>query len=129
MLATLLIAGLALAAAPNTEPLLLSAAKGKAPLTVTIVSPKELVLRIKSCKYSVGFHGPSGNGLSLQWEPGSHQPKFDLGKKQGDSCASLLSHTYTKAGSHKVSAKLWHPGPNDAPVTEWQGEAAIEVSP
>lgn len=112
----------------SAEELALDKTEGAAPLTVCITGPKPLTDKIKECTFGQGFYGWSGNGIGLDW--GDNNPNFydDVQKHQGKSCAHLRCHTYPFPGTYDVKHQLWHPGPTDAPITDWEGTAQVVVS-
>ncbi len=102
--------------------------EGTAPLTVTISAiPSAVQAKINGCKNSVGRLGRSGNGLTIDWGDGTVSPS-DTGTTTGRSCArEVRQHTYTTPGTYTAKIKSWHPGPTDAPVTDWEGTANVVV--
>ncbi len=107
----------------------LSPSFGKAPLTVEIAGvPASVLKKINECKYSVGFNGASGNGLTIDWGDGHESPDPATGSNRNTSCVNdVKKHKYTKPGVYSVKIHSWHPGPTDAPVTDWRGTARVTV--
>lgn len=108
-------------------------ASGKAPLNVTLTTNNDAVNeKIKNCKYSQGFFGPSGNGLSVDWGDGTTEPSAsytEAKRNSGASCTDAVSkHTYAENGTYTVEVTSWHPGPTDAPITDWEDEATVRLS-
>lgn len=103
---------------------------GDQELSVTLTTNNAAVnKKISECKYSLGFYGPSGNGLSVDWGDGRTQPSDSyVDTKRGQSCTNFVSkHTYQKAGTYTVKLTSWHPGPTDAPITDWKDTATVKV--
>lgn len=100
-------------------------------LSVTLTTnDTEVNKKISDCKYSLGFYGPSGNGLSVNWGDGVTEPSGsykDSNREQ--SCVNAVSkHTYQKAGTYTVELTSWHPGPTDAPIIDWKESNTVKVS-
>lgn len=110
-----------------TEPLKLSHLEGKAPLRVCIEGPRAVIERFEGCRYSMGWHGWSGNGLSLDWGDGQPVGRFEDPAQKGTSCAHLRCHEFKFPGEYAVSLRLWHPGPDDGPVLDWKGGTSVRV--
>jgi hypothetical protein len=88
--------------------------EGRAPLEVHIVSPDALV--------KVRHETPAkwvGCGFNVTWGDGD--------STAADKCADRLKHAYATPGTYIVRAEIWHPGPDDAPVTDWADTTTIEV--
>ena len=95
--------------------------------TVTIDGPAEVMEKINSCVYSVGWFGPGGNGLMVEWGDGSTSPEFE-GATEGTSCTDAArTHTFAKAGSYTIVVTLWHPGPADEPITDWEDSVTVTL--
>jgi hypothetical protein len=95
--------------------------------TVTIDGPKDVMAKIDSCVYSVGWFGPGGNGLWIEWGDGTSNPQF-VAEQEGQSCSdSVRTHTFDKPGSYTIVVTLWHPGPADAPETDWEDSVTITL--
>lgn len=112
----------------STRTFILAPKEGTAPLTVTVAGvPSAVLAKINSCKQSVGFYGRSGNGLTIDWGDGTVSPS-DTSTSTGSSCTrEMRQHIYTKPGTYTAKIKSWHPGPADAPVTDWEGTAKVTV--
>lgn len=96
-------------------------------LKVTISAPA-VAQKMQECTYSVGWFGSSGNGLTVDWGDGTVSPK-NTSFLQGTSCTSeVTSHTYPSSGTYTIKVRSWHPGPTDAPVTDWEGSTSVIVS-
>jgi len=95
--------------------------------TVTVTGPSPVLERIESCVTSVGFNGPGGNGLMVEWGDGTMYPMFDE-SVEGESCSdSVRTHTYLEPGSYTIVVTLWHPGPADEPITDWEDSVTVTV--
>jgi hypothetical protein len=95
----------------------LSASRGKAPLTVKLLAPAHLLEKAKACKRIWG-----GMGYSVDWGDGSPNAG-----RSGQNCIENLSHVYSVPGKYSVTVKVFHPGPTDAPIYDFQGSADVEV--
>ena len=106
----------------------LSPQEGKAPLTVEVAMvPKEVLTKMNECVTTVGRMGSSGNGLTVDWGDGTISPVANA-SSSGQSCKNeVKKHTYATPGTYTVSVRSWHPGPTDAPVTDWEGTARVTV--
>jgi len=103
---------------------------GTAPLTVTLLTPKEVKKKMEECKYSLGWFGTSGNGLNVDWGDGVYSPdsKKPVSEHGVKSCTKeVMKHTYTVPGTYTIEVRSWHPGPTDAPVIDWIGEVTVNV--
>lgn len=88
--------------------------EGRAPLEVHIVSPDALV--------KVRHETPTkwvGCGFNVSWGDGE--------STVADKCSDRLKHNFAAPGTYIVRAEIWHPGPDDAPVTDWADTTTIEV--
>ncbi|MDB5238210.1 MAG: protein of unknown function with transrane region [Candidatus Kaiserbacteria bacterium] len=95
---------------------------------VTIQGPQKLTDAFNACVYSIGWQGWSGNGIRVDWGDGTSAPLTPYSSTNaGTSCTAEKSHLYTKAGTYTITASLWHPGPTDAPITDWQGTATVLI--
>ncbi len=93
----------------------LSAVSGKAPLTVRVVGPRQLVVR--------GAGQPQkwvGCGMYVDWGDGK-TPVTVL------HCSDYLVHTYNAPGRYIVKAVIFHPGPDDGPVTDWEDKVEVRI--
>lgn len=96
--------------------LTVNAASGPAPLVVKVSGPNILRQKATECVSTFGSYG-----FSVDWGDGSSaQPKE--GK-----CLEELEHTYTVPGTYALQASVYHPGPTDAPVYDFQGSLEIKV--
>ena len=84
---------------------------------------------MNQCVYTFGWFGSGGNGLSVSWGDGTNSPNAHFTDAQrGQSCASeMRSHTYTSPGVYTITATGWHPGPTDAPETDWVYTTTVTV--
>ncbi len=96
----------------------LSVNKGRAPLTVSLSGPAVLLEKAKACQRIWG-----GMGFSIDWGDGSPR-----GGRVNENCTEQLKHTYTVPGRYSVQVSVFHPGPNDAPVYDYQGSGEVEVT-
>jgi hypothetical protein len=103
--------------------------------TVIITGPRALLNRVKAytsrkategqtCD-QVGFQVP---GYYVDWgdddRSGTYvSPLPPLSK----GCPDPLKHVYTVPGSYRIEAGLYHLGPTDGPVHEWQEETSVTV--
>ncbi len=98
---------------PPSDSLQLSTYRGMTPLTVHVIGPPQLIsLPIKVAQRWVGC------GFDIDWGDNT---------EASDDCASNLVHTYTIGGTITVKARVWHPGPDDGPITDWGGVADIQT--
>lgn len=83
--------------------------------------------KMQTCTYSLGFFGASGNGLSVDWGDGNVAPKYSE-EKRGLSCEGVVrNHNFTSPGVYQIKVHSWHPGPTDAPITDWMGSVTVVV--
>lgn len=95
--------------------------------TATITGPAPVLEKIESCTVSVGWYGPGGNGLYVEWGDGRTSPTF-VADREGESCRYESStHTYERPGAYTVIVTLWHPGPADEPITDWEDSVVVIV--
>jgi len=94
--------------------------------TATITGPAPILEKLDSCVVSVGWFGPGGNGLSIEWGDGTTAPQF-APEREGQACTDVRSHTYEKEGSYTIIVTLWHPGPADEPITDWEDSVTVTV--
>lgn len=59
-----------------------------------------------------------GGGGHVIWGDGS----------QNKGACSGLSYVYTTAGTYEILGSVWHAGPRDQAIRDWQGRAMIEVT-
>lgn len=108
--------------------LIASPASGTSPLAVSLKVPQTILDKMQGCKYSFGFYGASGNGLTVDWGDGKFDPQYS-DALSGKSCTSVVqSHTYITAGTYVVKVTSWHPGPTDGPINDWQGTTTVKVT-
>lgn len=102
---------------------------GRAPLTVELRAPKEVMEKMDGCVYSVGWFGASGKGLDVDWGDGTVTPESESAESlRGQSCAvAVRTHTYKTPGTYKVKVHSWHPGPTDGAITDWEGTTVVSV--
>ena len=94
---------------------------------VSIEGPEEVMAKIDSCVVSVGWFGPGGNGLWIEWGDGMTAPTFDSAN-EGSSCsAEARTHTFEKGGAYTIVVTLWHPGPADEPITDWEDSVTVTL--
>ena len=99
---------------PSSE-LQLSTTNGVVPFTVKIVGPLKLVEKGR------GEARPwTGCGFSVDWGDKSSHPETK-------DCTSWLTHTYNSSGNFKISAKIYHLGPADESITDWNGTKSITI--
>lgn len=116
------------AATPSTDVESLAVSQVSA-LSVRINATDEFRTRMDACKYSFGWFGASGNGLTINWGDGTSAPS-NVQSRVGESCTQeVTSHTYAAPGTYTIQAKLWHPGPTDKEVIDWEVKATITVTP
>jgi hypothetical protein len=99
------------------------------PHKVTITGPDSLIAKINACVYTQGWYGAGGNGTTIDWGDGTYSPTFSQAL-MGQSCAEAMrNHTYTTigAGTVTIQATIWHPGPTDAPITDWKGVTTYTI--
>ena len=114
------------------DELQLSATSGAAPLGVSILGPPRVLLKIALCKRVLhGWFGPGGNGLGVDWGDGSDPVRAGrsaAAEGDGASCAGAQRrHVYAAPGTYHLKVQDWHPGPTDAVVVDWLGEAVVMV--
>lgn len=111
----------------DTGRLSVSVSGDTAPASVSIVGPASVMARIEQCVFTRGWFGAGGNGLSVDWGDGNREPGW-RDTMQGKSCADLVrTHKYEIPGTYLIHVRLWHPGPTDAPVTDWEDTITITV--
>ncbi len=98
----------------NNPTLDVSPLSGKAPLTVVLNGPSELVSRMKR-----GRAGGFDTSYSFTW--GTGQGNLDPNKPQ------ILTHTYNKPGTYYIYASLLKPGPSDEMRGAFGGTATVTV--
>jgi len=93
---------------------------------ISINGPDFIVDAIENCKFGPGWFGPGSNGLHVDWGDGA---QVFSGLKRGASCADRQrTHIYTVPGEYTLRVVKWHPGPTDAPVTDWKDEVKVTVT-
>jgi hypothetical protein len=105
---------------------------GKAPHLVRIAGPTLVLTKIAECRFGwFEWTGPGGNGVLVDWGDGTETfslKELYTGDRRGESCAERQRrHVYAIPGTYRVKVEIWHPGPIDAPVTDWSGEAVVTV--
>ncbi len=100
--------------------------------TVTLTGPSALLSKIEGCRYTGGFNGASGNGLTVNWGDGKVEPSNTLSLAStviGSDCSSVVrTHTYSVSGKYTITATLWHPGPTDGLVADWNGSQTVSIT-
>jgi hypothetical protein len=109
--------------AVGLEMLKVEPTSGAAPLKVHIVAPATLEQRAKQWHV---FRSPGGAGFTLLWGDGN-DAVIDVRTQQGTR-KRFLEHTYTKPGTYIIDARLYDPGPTDAPMWKWSGVATVKVT-
>ena len=92
----------------------LSTTFGKAPLTVHVVGPDQLV--------RLGVGQPYkwvGCGMYVNWGDGPTEYVVQ--------CSQYLEHTYKAPGVFTVTATIWHTGPDDSPKTDWEDTVKVTI--
>ena len=91
----------------------------KAPFGIRITGPNRLLEQGKKewgkwvgCGYWVEW----GDGPQSRWPQGL--PK---------DCFEGLTHSYEKPGKYTVRAVIFHPGPADETVVDWESTVEIEI--
>jgi PKD repeat protein/outer membrane murein-binding lipoprotein Lpp len=113
---------------PTSSSLRATPNSGQAPLTISLQAPQDVMTKMQKCVYSIGWFGASGNGLYVDWGDGRTDPQYSQ-SLSGQSCASAVqSHIYTAPGTYTIKVGSWHPGPTDAPITDWEGTTVVSVS-
>ncbi|MDR3614089.1 MAG: hypothetical protein P4L53_11050 [Candidatus Obscuribacterales bacterium] len=89
---------------------------------VTITEPSDFASQARNWDGHWNLWG--GAGFSIDWGDGSRPvPGPDMqGKGQ-----SVASHTYRAAGTYRITANRFHPGPDDGPVTDWYATTTVTV--
>ena len=109
------------------ETLSVSVLKGRAPHHVTITGPGRVLAKMENCRRgSRGWFGPGGNGLQVDWGDGNNGQELASGT--GSCAEAQRSHVYAAPGTYHIRVEEWHPGPNDKPKTDWQGQATVHVT-
>lgn len=101
----------------------LSAVQGRAPLTVRVTGPQKFCEKFLKWDGRYGFGNP---GWWIDWGDGASQPG-DMTEKRRPG--PLGTHTYTVAGTYKVSASIVHLDYADRPRHDWIGENTVTVYP
>lgn len=83
---------------------------------VQVVWPAKLLEKMKECTFKHWF----GYGYTFEWGDGTEKDP----KKS--NCST--NHSYTVSGTYTIKATLWHPGPTDAPVTDWIGTQTVDIT-
>jgi hypothetical protein len=128
-LAALLASGPALAQSPEVRPLDVTPEKGTAPLGVILTGPPSFIAQAHDFIFTHGAcvvpAGRSAQMFTIDWgddpEKASRWPWMP-----NPECR--LTHDYTVPGTYKIRVGFYRPGPTDAPVAEWLGEATITVT-
>ncbi len=88
--------------------------KGKAPLIVNIVFPKELLERCNGWrKFGPNRGGP---GFVVNWGDGSTEGSAET------------THVFIEPGKYPVEASLYYCAPNDGHITYWHEQTVITVT-
>jgi hypothetical protein len=104
------------------------------PLTVTVVGPPELLAKVEAFKQTregCALSAPWGlQGFSINWgdDRGGTREGYDGQPLDDVGCPDLLRHTYAVPGTYSIVSHLFHIGPTDAPVTEWEGAQVVTVN-
>jgi hypothetical protein len=128
------LAGFVAARSMAAPPLTVGQNIGDAPFTVEITGPPELIVRVKrwvaagrGCERS----DPRGmRGFSISWgddKDGTMSSPVAAPIESG-GCPGLLKHTYTVASAYTITARLFHIGPTDGTIDDWQGQAWVSVN-
>lgn len=107
----------------------LSPETGTAPLTVEVAGlPNAVLKKMDECKTSQVSRGGDRNGLTVDWGDGTVSPVIGASSTVGASCKNeVKKHIYKNPGTYTAKVKIWHAGPTDAPVTDWEGTAKVVV--
>lgn len=102
----------------SKDKLELDVVAGTAPLTVRVKAPDSLLKlgRGKSRRWA-------GCGYLINW--GDREDSYT---PSGSDCAEGLQHTYDKPGTYTIVASIWHPGPDDGPVTDWSDVQTVSIA-
>jgi len=103
---------------------------GKAPLSVTLSGfPDAVAKKVSECRYATTTRGGDRNGLTVDWGDGTTAPSaMSSTNPSGTSCTDAVKkHTYANVGNYTITVRSWHPGPNDAPVTDWRDSVKVKV--
>jgi hypothetical protein len=91
--------------------------------------PTEVKKKITACEY--GWNRRAGSGITVDWGDGTVLSGSPDDKVPGTPCAGLTSHEYPHGlpgtQMYTIRMRTWHPGPTDAPVTDWEGTATVSI--
>ncbi len=104
---------------PDFKKVEVSTGLGKAPLTVQITGPAN-VIGLKTNTYEKF----TNCGFSIQWGDGENFPGL---LKRGATCAGGFEHIYAKPGLYKIVFLITETTPSDQRQVVWQGERVIKV--
>jgi hypothetical protein len=105
----------------------------RAPATVTVVAPWELLARIdlvasrrEACELRLGF---MYEGFIVHWgDDDMAGTRIEPLIPDADGCQDWRKHQYTVPGTYRIRAGLYHLGPDDAPVGDWGAETTVTIS-
>lgn len=102
--------------------------KGAGVIVTLTGLPSDIQNKMNNCRISVGWFGASGNGLNVEWGDGERTPDYSEATR-GSSCSSLVSsHKFPGPGVYSIRIVSWHPGPTDAPITDWQKTITVVIN-
>jgi hypothetical protein len=109
------------------EPLVLSKTEGKAPLTISVKTPAELNDLWTTWQKRNSVHSKWGDGFSIDWGDGTGDGDASVGNGKTGKANEAGRHTYTAAGTYKVSASMYQFLPTDGHQVFWTGQATVTV--
>ena len=111
-----------------TEPLQCSyVGRPSDPCKIQIHGPDTFIKKANQLDPTREYFGFGRAGLTIDWGDGTSWPKRREVIATSNDPDSITTHTYTVPGSYTVKARMFHPGPTDGAVVDWQGECTVVV--
>ena len=104
-----------------------------APAIVTIVGPQSLLdraaevakLRDDKCVIHQTF---IGQGFGIDWgDDGRYGTQAEPPILGPDGCEDWLKHRYTVPGTYRIEAGLYHLGPTDMAISDWESATSVTI--
>jgi len=111
----------------SDEPLTFDKTEGKAPLTISMKAPKELVDTWTAFQSSGRGHNKWGDGFSIDWGDGTGDGDAGRRGPGSDSTAEIGRHTFARSGTYTITAGLYQFMPDDSHRFYWRGTATVTV--
>lgn len=102
--------------------------KGAGVIVTLTGLPSDVQYKIDNCRISMGWSGASGNGLYVEWGDGIRTPVYTEATRDSSCSSSVSSHKFPGPGVYSIRIVSWHPGPTDAPVTDWQKTITVVIN-